>query len=49
MGTECGVVVAGRELVVWLQPPGMEGDVKIHCVWVYGIISFKDFHDPVVQ
>lgn len=47
VGAECGV--AGRVPVVCLQPPGMGEDVRIGCVWVYGIISFKDFHDPVVQ
>lgn len=46
---QCGVVGAGRVLVVCPQPPGMGEDVRIHCVWVYGIISFKDFHDSVVQ
>lgn len=34
---------------VCLQLPGMGGDVKIACVWLYGIMSLKDFHDPVVQ
>lgn len=49
VGTECGVVFAGRAAVVCLHPPGLGEDVSTPCARVYGIISFKDLHDPVVQ
>ena len=44
----CGIMLAGRVFVVCLEPLGMEEDVRIDCVWIYGVISFKDFHDLMV-
>lgn len=33
---------------VCLQHPGMGEDVKIDCIWIYGVISFENFCDLMV-
>lgn len=30
------------------QPPGIGEDVRIDCVWLYGVVSFKDFCDLMI-